>query len=347
MTQELRQKMEAIINRNPQADDREIVFQLKQLLYEGELQNFSYKEAKSMAQLVADNLSQLHEGEAQSTVVKTGFDDFDAPFGGFRLGEFIVVGGRPAMGKTQFLVNLSLHISATFPVLFIAFDMSEPVLASRFMASASGIPAGDILQHKISPQQKARLAGVGNLFEKRRLFLSDGCHPSIAAIRAYCQKQIQENGIQVIVVDYLQLITSYHHKKFREQEVSHISRELKNMAKEYNVCVIVSSQLNRSVEMRGGNRRPMLSDLRESGAIEQDADKVIFIHRPEAYGILEDGEGNSLIDVVEVIVAKNRIGCLGGFMLMKDSNFTSFRSVNTEFTFSMDRLHELEEDLPL
>jgi replicative DNA helicase len=131
---EIKQKIERIINHNPTADDKEVVFQLKQLLYETELQNSLEKDAKNTTDLVAENIRQLDEEVYRTAIIKSGFDDFDASFGGFHLGEFVVVGGRPAMGKTQFLINLSLNISATVPVLYITLDMSEYLLTDRFMA---------------------------------------------------------------------------------------------------------------------------------------------------------------------------------------------------------------------
>ena len=344
MTQDLQHKIENIINRNPQADDREILFQLKQMLYETELQNYAGQEAKNIAGLVAENIHQLNSETHQTAVIKSGFDDFDTQFGGFRFGEFVVVGGRPAMGKTQFLVNLSLNISTTVPVLYVTLDLSEFLLTNRFISSVSEIPASAILQCTLSDEQKNRLAAIGDEFAKRQLFIHDCSNTSIAALKANCQKMIQENGVQVIVVDYLQLISSHKHRNYRELEISYISRELKNMAKEYNVCVIASSQLSRATESRlGDGKRPQLSDLRDSGAIEQDADKVLFIYRPEYYGILADYGGNSTVHIAEIIVAKNRNGCLGEFKLLRDANFTNFRNDKTEFTFSSERLFELEK----
>jgi len=343
MTQDLQHKIENIINRNPQADDREIVFQLKQLLYETELQNYTGKEAKNIAGLVAENIYQLNSETYQTAIIKSGFDDFDTQFGGFRLGEFVVVGGRPAMGKTQFLVNLSLNISATIPVLYATLDLSEFLLTNRFISSVSEIPASYILQRNLNEEQKNRLDTISDEFAKRQLFIHDCSNTSIAALKANCQKLIQENGVQVIVVDYLQLISSYRHRNYRELEISYICRELKNIAKEYNVCVIASSQLSRATESRYGEKRPQLSDLRDSGAIEQDADKVLFIYRPEYYGILADCEENSTAYMAEIIVAKNRNGRLGEFKLLRDNDFTNFRNYKNEFTFSSVRLLELEK----
>jgi len=343
MVTDLQQKIESIISSNPQADERKIMFQLKQLLYETEMQGYTDGEAKSIADLVAENMQQLDSETYQNAIIKSGFEDLDT-IGGFRLGEFIVIGGRPSMGKTQFLINLSLNISTTVPVLYITFDESEFMLTNRFMSSVAEIMPHKILRHDLSEAEKKRISIVGDEFAKRQLFIHDACNSSIAALKITCQKQIQENGIQVIVIDYLQRISSYKHKNYRELEINHICRELKNMAKEWNVCVMVSSQLSRAVETRGGTKRPMLSDLRDSGAIEQDADKVLFIYRPEYYAIEEDEKGCTR-GMVDIIVAKNRNGHIGEIRLRKDDHCTNIRPIIDEFTFSSDRLKELAEGL--
>ena len=347
MTAELNHKIENIISVNQQADDREIVFQLKQLLHEIELKNYVGNEAKNIVDLVAESIYQLNEETHQNSFIKSGFNDFDELFGGLRLGEFVVVGGRPAMGKTQFLINVTLHISATVPVLFVTLDLSELLLTSRFIASVTEIPTNYILRHRLNEQQKTKLSTIGNVFEKRQLLIYDYCNISIAELKTICQKQIQEKGVKVIIVDYLQLMSSSKYPDNRANEMGYISRELKNIAKEYHVCVIASSQLNRGVENRFGlnNKRPQLSDLRESGAIEQDADKVLFINRPEYYGYIEDEVGDSLKCLAEIIVAKNRNGPLGEFQLVRDNDFTNFRNLKNDFKFSSSRLDELEEEI--
>ena len=349
MTQDLQYRIENII-RNAQVDDSEILFQLKQLLYETALQQSIGKDPRRIADLVDESIHQLKEGIPQYATIKSGFEELDKLIGGFSLGEFVVVGGRPTMGKTQFLINLSLHISESFPTLYVTLDLSQCLLINRFISSVSGIPAQNILQHDLEEEQKNILAQIGNEFSKRQMFIHDSGNSSVEALQSLCQKQIQENSIQVIVVDYLQLLSSCHHRKYRELEVSHISRELKNLAKDNNVCVIASSQLSRALENRAGceGKRPLLADLRESGAIEQDADKVLFIHRPEYYGITEDRDGRSMKYLVEIIVAKNRNGCLGSFYLKTTKGLTNFLNISykDDFSFSQERLLELEDITP-
>lgn len=351
MTQELQHKIGKLLGQTPQGEDWEIIYQLKQLVYETESQYVNEVEAKDIATLVAESMGKLEKEKVTSTAISTGFEHLDRLTGGFRLGEFVVLGGRPSMGKTQFLVNLSLHISKNVPVLYVSYDLPVFLLSCRFMSAATGIPTQNILRSDPDDTQKEKLASVGNHFTGHRLLIPEDCSSSIAALKALCEKHIQENKVQVIVIDYLQMLSSHnrYHRNNRETEVSHICRELKNMAKENNICVIASSQLNRSVEFRGGYKRPLLSDLRESGAIEQDADKILFIHRPEYYGLTVDEDGMPITGMVEIIVAKNRNGPMDTVRLRRDSGFTSFYSYDengvdtNQFTFSPERLLELEK----
>jgi len=346
MTPELLQKLEHIIARNQQTDDSAVVFQLKQLLYDNEIH--SEKEVISITELVTENLRQLKTETFQNDIVKTGFRDLDNVIGGFLPGEFVVIGGRPAMGKTTFLVDLSLNISKTVPLLYITLELSDKQLTNRFIASLSEIPVYPTKQQTMTSAEWERINSIDREFADHQLFILDNRNNDISTLKMHCEKQIRENGVKVIVIDYLQLAGSYQHRKYRELEVSYVCRELKNIAKEHNVCVIVSSQLNRSVENRCGaeGKRPQLADLRESGAIEQNADKVILLHRPEYYGIREDCEGNTLDGIAEFIVAKNRNGVTGEVRLHFDCKipkFGSFEGFKSDFTFSSDRLKEIEE----
>lgn len=329
---------------NQNTDEREILFQLRGLLNEIELQNHIARESKSIACLVSENLTQFHEEAHQNSTIKTGFAEFDKLFGGFRLGEFVVIGGRPSMGKTQLLVNLSLNISTETPILYFTFDLSAFLLCNRFISSLLGISVNKILQYELTEEQKIKLATVGKMFSQHKIFVNDSCNNSFTAMKAECLKQIEENGVKVIVVDYLQMMSSNKYRNNRELEISHISRELKNIAKDFNVCVIATSQLSRAVETRGGTKRPILSDLRESGAIEQDADKIIFIYRPEYYNIDCDENGNTA-GLTEIILAKNRNGSIGTVRLLRDANFNNYRDFDenkNNFSFSKSRLDEIE-----
>jgi replicative DNA helicase len=344
MKQDFIDKIQDIIG-NQNTDERKLLFQLQEAIIDAELQYTTVSDSKSIADLVSANLTHLKEGSPQSTLIKTGFTEFDKLFGGFSLGELVVIGGRPAMGKTQLLVNLSLYISQTIPVLYFTFDLSEYSLTSRFISTMSGITANKILLHELTNEEKDTLLSIGNTFSTRKILVNDSCSNSLSAFRAHCQRQIEEHGVKVIVIDYLQLMSANKHRHSREHEISHISRELKNIAKDLNICVIAASQLSRAVEFRGGSRHPQLSDLRESGAIEQDADKVIFVYRPEYYGVDCDEEGNDTAGLTELLIAKNRNGSLGQIKLMRDANFTSYRDFDgykSAFSFSKSRLDEID-----
>lgn len=348
MTQGLKDKIESLISKQ-NANESEIFSQLKQLIYETELQDTVTRNSRSITELVSESVRQMQGKSHQGNTIKSGFTEFDRMFGGFGRGELVVIGARPAMGKTQLLVNLCLNISVSNPVLYFTFDLSEFLLTSRFISSLSGIAISNILQHELTDEQIAKLATIETKFDKHKILVNDSCYSSIAALKAHCQKQIQENGIKVIVVDYLQLMSSNKYRNNRELEIGSIVRELKNLANDCNVCVIVSSQLSRAVEARGGSKIPQLSDLRESGAIEQDADKVIFIYRAEYYGITSDEDGNNTEGLTELIVAKNRNGSLGTVRLLRDAKFTNFRDFDdykNDFSFSQSRLDELSEKIP-
>jgi replicative DNA helicase len=346
MTPELLQKIENIIARNQQTDDKTVVFQLKQLLYDNEI--LSEKEVKSIAELVTESLRQLKAESFQNDIIKTGFRDLDRLIGGFLPGELVIIGGRPAMGKTAFLVDLSLNISKIVPLLYITLELSDEQLTNRFIASLSEIPAHLTKQQAITSAEWEHINSIEKKITDHQLFLLDNQHNTISILRTHCEKQIRENGVKVIIIDYLQLASSYQHRKYRELEVSFVCRELKNIAKKHNVCIIASSQLNRGIENRSGmeGKRPQLADLRESGAIEQDADKVILLHRPEYYNIFTDNEGNSLTGIAEIIVAKNRNGITADVRLHFDYKIPKFRdfvNFKNDFAFSSGRLKDLEE----
>ncbi len=344
MKQDIKEVIEGII-RKPDIHEKDIIYQLEQLLYDTKLHNIVEKESRSITDLVSESLKQLN-GTTLTNIIKSGYEDFDDVFGGFGLGEYVVIGGRPGMGKTQLLVNLALNISVESPILYFTFDINDSMLTYRFISSISGIAINDLLLYQLSDEQKEKLALVEKEFTKHQIFIKDSYNNSISAFKAHCQKMIDEKGVKVIFVDYLQMMSSNKYHKNREIEISHISRELKSIAKEYNICVIATSQLSRAVESRGGEKIPMLSDLRESGAIEQDADKVIFIYRPEYYGYECDDEGNSSAGFTELIIAKNRNGRLGVVKLLSDASFTKYRkfvSSKNEFSFSADRLDEISD----
>jgi len=344
MKQNLIVKLQEILS-NQGIDEIEIIQQIKNLIYEYETHDGLIKESKTISLLVSENFKTIQSDVINTNIIKSGYRDLDSAIGGLLLGEFVVVGGRPSMGKTQFLVSLVLNVSITNPVLYFTFDLSESFLTNRFISALSGVAVSKIIQNNLNPFEKNQISSIEDLLSSRKIFINDSSSNSTSSIKSLCKKHIQEDGVKVIVVDFLQMMSSSRYRNNRELEIGYISRELKNIAKDNNVCVIATSQLNRSVETRGGNKRPQLSDLRDSGSIEQDADKVIFIHRPEYYGFMEDEDGNDLSGIVELIIAKNRNGKIDYVTVRRDSNFTRFIDIDkTEnyFAISSSRLNEID-----
>jgi replicative DNA helicase len=221
------------------------------------------------------------------------------------------------MGKTAFVLSMTRNMAVTYkkPVAMFSLEMSSIQLVNRIIASESELGSDKIKKGNLVGDDWDKLNSAIQTLDEAPIFIDDTPALSIFELRAKCRRLKMQHDIGIILVDYLQLMTAGSDMRGnREQEVSTISRSLKAIAKELDVPIIALSQLNRSVESREG-KRPQLSDLRESGAIEQDADMVIFIHRPEYYGITEDDEGNSLRNVAEIIIAKHRNGAVGDVRL--------------------------------
>ncbi len=343
MTEILR-TLQTIIN-DTRLDEKELIHRLKNVVFDNEIASYQASESKSLVDLYVENIAGWQENAAAGTLIKSGFKNLDELIGGFSPGEFVVIGGRPAMGKTQLCVNLALKISLDQPVLYFTFDLSEHLLMCRFLSALTGIAAGRIIQHDLSADELLRVKSVKDQLPQYRVSFNDSCNSSLPAFRAHCIKQIEENGIKVIIVDYIQLMSSNRYRNSRELEISYITRELKTLARDYRVCVIATSQLSRAAETRSMTGLPKLSDLRDSGAIEQDADKVVFIYRPEYYKIDVDELGNDTTGLTELIVAKNRNGAVGTVKLMRNdifSSFTDYAEPANEFTFSRGRIDEIE-----
>jgi replicative DNA helicase len=290
-----------------------------------------------------DEFCQNVENQDSCNVIKTGLTAYDNALGGLFPGEYVVIGGRPAMGKSHFLVNMVLNIAAEHEVLFYSSDLSAYMLTTKFISALTGFHVNDFLYQKLDENQKKVVELSKMEIDLLKLRIIDKQTQNMSVFKAICKQHVEDFGVKVIIVDYLQLLSSNRYRNQRELEISYISRELKNIARELNVCVVATSQLSRSVETRGGDKRPMLSDLRESGAIEQDADKVFFLYRPEYYGLTVDEMGESTKRQVELILAKNRNGKLANILFKVDPLFTTFvpdDEVNGIFTFDEDRMAE-------
>ncbi len=323
-------------------DDQHILADLTAIVREIELRERSFFPAKKAIDVFSAHVNDY--GVAGETI-QTGIEDFDERIPLFR-GEYIVIGGRPAMGKTHLLMNLALNMSTKVPVLYFSFDLSEGLLMKRMVAALSGISLNQLVMGSLNRLELKLIESVNAEFQERRLWISDQRTNSLQILRERCKKHVEEDGVQVIFIDYIQLISSDRYRHNREMEMSYVSRELKAIAREFNVLIIASSQLSRMVETRGGDKRPILSDLRESGAIEQDADKVFFLYRPEYYGFMQDEDGNTTDGITELILAKNRSGSLERIQYARDSNYTRIISINDHlerFSIHPDRLEELGE----
>jgi replicative DNA helicase len=274
-----------------------------------------------------ERIELLQKAGKRITGVPSGFTDLDELTSGFQPSELIVVAARPSMGKTALCLNMAAHaaIEHRAGVLLFSLEMSNDSLVQRFLCSEGMVDAMRMRRGMLSDADFTRLARAAGVLSGAPLFFFD--QPSLTALqaRSVARRQMREQPIGLIIVDYLQLMRSPDTAaQGRVQEISDISRSLKALARELEVPVVALSQLSRASEQRGGDRKPILSDLRDSGAIEQDADIVMFIHRPEYYEGNTDKDGNSLEGKAEVIVAKNRNGPTGHVDLFFHKHYTRF-----------------------
>jgi len=274
--------------------------------------------------LVAANqkLEELYEAKGSITGVPTGFTDFDRRTAGLQPGELILIGARPSMGKTAFLLNIaaSAAIKAGVPTAFFSLEMANAQLVNRILSSHAGVDAGRLRTGQLIDDDWNRIAEYIPAISKSPIYLDDTPGLSVTELRSKCRRLKMEKDLGLVVIDYLQLMSASagSRPESRQLEISEISRTLKGIAKELSVPILVAAQLSRAVEARS-DKRPMLSDLRESGAIEQDADVVAFLYRDEYYNkeTLKKGEA-------EVIIAKQRNGPVGTVELMYLGHLTRF-----------------------
>ena len=270
-------------------------------------------------------LERLYNQKGHITGVPTGFTDLDYKTSGFHSSDLIIVAARPAMGKSAFAINIATNaaMSANIPVVIFNLEMSKEQVGNRILCSEAMVDSNKIRTGKIEDEDWMKLATASGRLSEAPIYIDDTPGITVMEIRAKCRKLKMEKGIGLIVIDYLQLIQgSGKGSKSREQEISEISRSLKILAKELEVPVIALSQLSRAAEQRKDDHRPMLSDLRESGAIEQDADMVIFLYRDDYYN--EDSEKKN---IAEIILAKHRGGSTGTVELLWMGNYTKFANL--------------------
>ncbi len=299
------------------------------------------KGIQEMPDLVSAAVREIEEArkhDGHISGVPTGFTQLDNITAGWQKSDLIIIAARPGMGKTAFVLTLARNVAVDYkrPVAVFSLEMSSVQLITRLIASESEIEAEKLRKGKLDENEWKQLHSKLNPLIDAKLFIDDTAALSSFELRTKARRLKAQHDIQLIIIDYLQLMTLGGGQQGgvknmnREQEISTISRSLKSLAKELDVPIICLSQLNRSVETRGGNKRPMLSDLRESGAIEQDADMVLFIYRPEYYKI-EEINGVSSRGLAELIIAKHRNGRLEDVMLKFVSDFARFENADISF----------------
>ena len=273
-------------------------------------------------------LEELYNRKQHVTGVPTGFVELDYKTAGLHGSELILVAARPAMGKTAFALNIAANaaLRGNAPVAIFSLEMSKDQLVNRILCSEAMVDSNKVRTGKLEEDDWVKLAGAIGPLSESEIYIDDTPGISVMEIRTKCRKLKMEKNIGLVVIDYLQLVQGSNKRAgSREQEISEISRSLKILAKEINVPVIALSQLSRAVEQRP-DHRPMLSDLRESGAIEQDADIVMFLYRDDYYN--KESEKK---DIAEVIIAKQRGGSTGTVELLWMGNYTKFVNLEKRF----------------
>lgn len=281
---------------------------------------------REVVDTVLRNIREASKQKGNITGVPTGFMDLDDMLTGLHGSELILVAARPAMGKTAFVLNIAQHVimKTDYPVAIFNFEMNKEQLVQRMLAMESQVNSQNIRTGNLQDDQWLKLYESSNLIGGTKLFIEDQSNVTIGDIRNKCRKLKQRHNVGLIIIDYLQLMSGSGRTDSRQQEVSEISRGLKVLAKELDTPIIALSQLSRAVEART-DHRPMLSDLRESGSIEQDADVVMFIYREDKYrDDLPEEDKNK----AEIIIAKQRNGATGTIMLGWQGEYTKF--VNLE-----------------
>ncbi|MDR3367339.1 MAG: replicative DNA helicase [Prevotellaceae bacterium] len=293
---------------------------------------------------VMKNIEEASKREDGFSGVPTGFTDLDRLTQGWQPSDLIIIAARPAMGKTAFVLSMARNMAIDHkrPVAFFSLEMASEQLVTRLFMSESGFSGDKLRSGRLDQDEMQQLSKSIRPLLSAPMFIDDTPGLGIFEFRSKARRLYTTHNIQCIIIDYLQLMSGPPETRgFREQEVAAISRSLKAIAKELNIPIIALSQLNRSVETRvKGNMRPVLSDLRESGAIEQDADIVAFIHRPEYYDIMEDSNG-STIGMADILVAKHRNGAVDDVRLR-------FRAAQAKFTnLEDDQLDNLQPAAPM
>lgn len=290
-------------------------------------QKKNIKGVSKLKDLLVESVNELEEtyNKGIKKGISTGFIDIDRRMGGLKGSELIIVAARPAMGKSAFVLNIATNVAykEKIPVLIFNLEMGKEQLTDRIICSQAMISSKKYQEGKLGEDDWNRLAESLGILSETNIFIDDNASITISEIKAKCRKMKIEENIGLVIIDYLQLINPTSNKMSREQEVAEISRSLKLLAKDLNIPIIALSQLSRANEKRNSaDKRPMLSDLRDSGSIEQDADIVMFIHREEYYNLTEENKG-----IAEINIAKFRAGQPGTEKLLWLGEYTKFANI--------------------
>jgi replicative DNA helicase len=285
----------------------------------------NYDSMKSLMFQATQEIQEKRNHKDGLTGIPSGFSRLDRVTSGWQKAELIIIAARPGMGKTAFVVSAlrNAAVDFNFPVALFSLEMASLQLVNRLISAEAELDSEKIKKGNLADFEWQQMVHKTKRLSSAPIFIDDTPALSILELRAKCRRLKAEHNIQLIVIDYLQLMKGEASGN-REQEIASISRALKGIAKELNVPVIALSQLSRGVETRGGDKRPQLSDLRESGSIEQDADIVMFLYRPEYYKISVDEEGMPTQGMAEVIIAKHRNGSLENVKLKFIGKYTKF-----------------------
>ncbi|MCH5226882.1 MAG: replicative DNA helicase [Muribaculaceae bacterium] len=293
--------------------------------------------------LALEQIQNAANNESGLSGLKTGYRDLDKMTSGWQNSDLIIIAARPAMGKTAFVLSMAKNMAVDYnmPIAIFTLEMSNVQLIKRLISNVASLEGEKIKSGRLSPDEEDRLNKRIRTVYGAPLYLDETPGLSISELRTKARRLVREKGVKMIMIDYLQLMNATGMKLgSREQEVSTISRSLKALAKELDIPIIALSQLNRSTESRE-DKRPVLSDLRESGAIEQDADIVCFIHRPEYYTrATQDGEGNNIKGLAYLIVAKHRSGGVGDVKLHFISKYAKFENWDEGYEVMQETLAE-------
>ena len=304
----------------------ELVDEAERMVFEiaesGSRGKSGFKSLKDILPATVDRIDLLHQSDGDITGISTGYHEFDKMTAGLQGGDLIIIAGRPSMGKTTLAVNVAENaaIGSKVPTAIYSMEMPAEQLAFRMISSLGRVDQTHLRTGNFPDEDWSRINTAVQLMNDAPMFIDDTPGLSPTEIRARARRLQRERGLGLIVVDYLQLMQVPGNKENRATEISEISRSLKGVAKELNVPVIALSQLNRSVEQRT-DKRPVMSDLRESGAIEQDADLIIFIYRDEVYNQDSPRKG-----IADISIAKQRNGPIGEFPLTFVGRYTKFEN---------------------